>query len=219
MESDGRRLHALAAKAREKGEFIESLQYSDQALLAYDNDGDARGFAEGISCRCITLRVYANLHGSTRLLLLAKQEMIGSVEISRENSDRSSLSLPLFNLAQIHEDLLAFDEAIATYKEAISMMELYPSERHHRPSVLANMKVHMTICDYKAGNKNALEDALTAISELEKAEEPDAYSKHVWVSGGYMRLADALRTVPIFTPVASPENSQRNLCNFYFLCN
>jgi len=45
---------------------------------------------------------------------------------------------------------------------------------------------------YKNGEKEALGDILAAISELEATNEPK-FNKDVWMSGGYMRLAELLK--------------------------
>lgn len=185
-------MHKLAAEAREEGQFQKSLDLNDQALLAYDADNDAFGFAEGITCRSITLRVYANLNNSKRILTLAKGEMMAAVAIARESSNKEALALPLYNLAQLQEDLDELQDAVKTYKEAVNTMEHNPPPMHNRPSILANMQVHMFTCAYKAGDKKALEKALKALEELKTAEEKK-YNKDVWISGGYMRLADVLR--------------------------
>lgn len=193
MESKGRSLHSQAAEAREKGEFAKSLDFNDQALIEYDAEDDPLGFAEGIGCRSITLRVYANLHDSRRILTLAKYEMMAAVDIAKESGDKKALAMPLYNLAELQEDLGEYASAVKTYKEAIKNMQNNPPERHNRPSILADIKVHMTTCEYKAGDKSALERAEKALRELEEAEEPSRYNKDVWVSGGYMRIADAIR--------------------------
>ncbi len=193
MESKGRKLHSKALGAREKGNFKESLSLNDQALFAYDTDNDSHGFAEGLANRSVTLRVYANLHkNSRRILTFAKYEMIGSVEIARESGDKKALAMPLYNLAQLQEDLDEFDAAVKTYREAIDNIINNPPDKHNRLSVVANMKVHMTTCEYKAGDKSALARAEKALKDLENSEEESKYNKDVWVSGGYMRLAHAL---------------------------
>lgn len=193
MATKGRILHAEAAKAREEERFTESLTFNDDALFAYDADNDALGFSEGIACRSITLRVYANLHDSKRILTLAKYEMMASVDLARQSGISEALPLPLYNLAQLREDLGEYDAAVKDYREAIEGMEKSPPETHNRPAVLANMRVHMTVCEYKAGDKSALERAKQALQELEELEEPNKYNKDVWISGGYMRLADVIR--------------------------
>lgn len=193
MESDGRRLHAQAVQAREEGQLSQSLDFNNQALFAYDAADDALGFAEDVACRSITLRVYANQHDSKRILTLAKYEMMASVAIARDSGNNEALALPLYNLAQVQEDLGELPEAVSTYKEALDAMQNNPPETHNRSSILANMRVHMTTCEYKAGDKTAVQRAEEALHELENANEPDQYSRDVWISGGYMRMADILR--------------------------
>lgn len=68
MESDGRRLHAESLQARENGEYAHSLDLNNQALFAYDIDGDKLGFAEALASLSITLRNYAQLHDSNEFL-------------------------------------------------------------------------------------------------------------------------------------------------------
>lgn len=204
MESEGRRLHALAAEAREKEQFFDSLDFNDQALIAYDAAGDDAGYAEGLACRSITLRVYANLHESTRILTSAKYEMMGSVAIAQKCGDPTALAMPLYNLAQLHEDLEEYDDAVKVYSEALNSMQSNPPERHNRPAVVANMKMHMTTCEYKAGDTTALERAYRALADLEAAEDEDSYNRDVWLSGAHGRLAEILRTV-------DPEKAREHL--------
>ncbi len=202
MNTPGRKLLSQAADARESGKFHESLSFNDQALLAFENN--ALDFAEGIANRAVTLRVYANLQENDTILVLAKYEMIGAVTIARESGDTHALAIPLFNLAQVQEDLGEFTDAVSSYKEAVDAMTNHAPEHHNRPSVLANMKVHMIICEYKAGDVSALDRVNTALDELVAAHEPDTYSKDVWVSGAHMRLAAALKE-------ADPEKAKEHL--------
>ncbi|RJP46668.1 MAG: hypothetical protein C4584_01325 [Armatimonadetes bacterium] len=46
MESEGRRIHGLAAQAREQGEPVEALKLDMEAMEAYQKAGDNLGFAE-----------------------------------------------------------------------------------------------------------------------------------------------------------------------------
>lgn len=192
-ESEARKLHAKAATLREEGKYLASLDMNDQALFAYDTEGDSAGFAEGIGCRTITLKDYANLHQSRRLLLLAKFELMGAVAIAKESGDPTALALPQYQLAQLQEDLGELSDAVKTYKDALFSMQHYPPLSHNRPSVIADMRVHMSACEYKAGDKSALTRLKLALADLEEAEEPDDFAKLVWVSGGYLRLAKILR--------------------------
>lgn len=192
MSTKGRDLHGQAAKARETEQFIDSLSLSDQSLFAYDADGDELGFSEGIACRSITLRVYANLHSSKRLLTLAKYEMMAAVDLARQSGKADALAVPLFQLANLQKELREFTEAVATYKEAVEKIESIPPQTHDRASVKADFRLHLATCEYLNGDKSAKDRALEALKELESSDESDKYSKDVWVSGGYMHLAEAL---------------------------
>lgn len=191
-QSPARQLHGQAAEAREAEQFIQSLTLNDQALFAYDKENDAAGFAEGIGCRSITLRVYAKLHKSKRLLTLAKYQMMAGVEIAREVGPEA-LVHPLFQLAGLQEALEEFDEATKNYKEAVESVEAAKLGAE-RPAMVADMKVHLYTCAYKNGDKSALKMAQDAIEELIQAAEPNQFNKDVWLSGGYMRLAEILQT-------------------------
>jgi hypothetical protein len=49
----------------------------------------------------------------------------------------------------------------------------------------------MAVCAYQNGDKSALERAESALHELENADE-QKYEKDVWMSGGYMKIAEAI---------------------------
>ncbi len=204
VSEEGRRLHGLAAQAREDGDHLKALQLDDESMLAYQKDGDILGFAEVVADRSIVLRHLADETGNKNFLIIAKSEMVASVEIARGSGDKTALALPLFNLAKVQEELGELQEAVKTYTEAIQEMENNPPEMHNRPSVLADMKVHLATCEYMAGEKNALERAEQALRDLEKSNEVEyneqsshtrgnSYNKDVWVSGGHMRIAVMLK--------------------------
>jgi tetratricopeptide (TPR) repeat protein len=119
--------------------------------------------------------------------------MMGSVEIARKSDNPTALALPLYNLAQLHEDLKEYEDAVKIYAEAVQEMEQNPPLAHNRPAVLANMRVHMTTCEYKAGDASALDRAYSALADLGAAEDENAYNRDVWLSGAHMRIAEALR--------------------------
>ncbi|MBI3289766.1 tetratricopeptide repeat protein [Candidatus Microgenomates bacterium] len=177
MDSQGKKLHGEAAHAREAGEHLKALQLADEAMLAYQQESNAAGFAEVLADRSIVLRHLAEETKDKNFLALAKAEMEASVQIAHS-------SLALYNLAKVEEALGEYSEAIKHYKEAIS--------NQNSPAIIADYKVHLTTCEYKSGDKSALDRAEQAISELESSEE-EKYSKDVWLSGGHMRIAAMLR--------------------------
>ena len=150
--SKGQLLHQEAAKAREEGNYVLALQSNDEAMLAFDQENDDVGFTEVIADRSIVLRHYADAQKSRNCIVLAKHELLGAVTIARSSKQKEALALPLYNLAQVLEDLDELQEAVATYKEAILAMQNNPPVSHNRSSVLLNMKIHRLVCEYKAGN-------------------------------------------------------------------
>lgn len=192
MESPGRQLHGKATQARESGDFLEALKLNDEALLAYQESGDILGFAENLVDRSITYRLLHDQTGDANFSIIAEHESLAAVEIAKKSGFREALAVPLFKLANVQEKLGKFPEAVSSYKDSVENMVDNPPKEHDRPAVLADMKVHLATTEYKAGDKSALERAEDALKELKEAEEPSDYNKHVWVSGGHMRIAEIL---------------------------
>jgi tetratricopeptide (TPR) repeat protein len=187
-----RQIHGHAEVAREQGKFLEALQFTDEALILYQEGKDDLGFAEVQASRFLTLRHLYEKTGYEGYLILAKFSAMSSVEIAQKSQNPKALAMPLYNLAKAQEDLKEYPEAIATYNKTIDAFMSNPPDQHNRPGVIADIKIHLHVCRYKNGEKEALSDILAAISELEATDEPK-FNKDVWVSGGYMRLAELLK--------------------------
>ena len=185
QESEGRRLHAEALAAQEKGDFLAALLKIDEAMLAYEFNGDSLGLAESQAMRFLTLKHLYEKTNDKAFLIIAKYTVMASVELAKLNNNKDALSIPLFNLAKVQELLGEYGDAVISFRQAL---ETVPN----RPAVIADFKVHLATCEYKTGDKSALDRAEEAVAELEKAREEDTYSKNVWLSGGHMRIADAV---------------------------
>lgn len=192
MDSQGRKIHTQAAHAREDGRHLESLQLSDEAMLAYQKDGDILGLAEILADRSIVFRHLADDTGDQNFLIIAKHEMMASVEMAEKSGNKSAAVLPYFNLAKVHESLGELDKAKEFYQKTVDGMTNNPPQMHDRPAVLADMKVHLATCEYRVGDKSALERAVQALTDLKAAGE-EKYNKDVWLSGGYMRIVEMLK--------------------------
>lgn len=203
MDSRGRQLHGQAEQAREEGNFLKALQLTDEAMVAYQEAGDELGFAEIQASRFLTLRHLFEKTDSKHYLVLARHAAMASVEIAETSGNKEALAIPLFNLAKAQESLGQLDEAIESYRKAVDNIVNNPPATHNRPSVIADFKVHLTTAEYKNGDKTALERAISALSDLEKADE-ESYNKNVWLSGGHMRIAEILRE-------DNPEEAKKHL--------
>lgn len=192
MKSEAREIHGQAAHAREAGQHLEALKLSDEAMLAYQRDNDILGLSEILTDRSLVYRHLADETEDENFLIIAKHEMIASIEIAEKSGNKQALALPYFNLAKVHESLNELDDAKNYYQKAVENMINNPPDQHNHPAVLADMIVHLATCEYRVGDTGGLERALTAIDELEKSEEVK-YNKDVWLSGAHMRIAEMLK--------------------------
>ena len=115
-----------------------------------------------------------------------------SVEIARLSRIPEALALPLFNLGKAYQEMQMYKEAVIALEEAVKEITTHPPKMHNRPAVVADIRGHLYYCQYKSGDKTALDRAQQALSDLESADEIK-YNKDVWLSGGHMRIAEMLR--------------------------
>lgn len=186
----GRKLHALAEYEREHGDLATALKLCDEASEVYRDDGDFLGLAEVLSSKVLSLRHLARQNGSQAYLIQAEQIAKEAVKVAEMAGLEEASTLPFFNLAKIQEELGNVPDAVQSYREAAK--RLLPL-RHNLPAVRADIQVHLAACEYKTGDKNALNRAESWLKELSEADHSDKYSQDVWVSGGHMRIADAVK--------------------------
>src|SRR3972149_2746844 len=139
-------LHKKAESARESENFLDALTYCDQALIEYQKEGNIQGFAEILCSRVITLRHLFEETGHQGYLILAKHTAKASVEIARKGNDPKVLAIPLFNLANVLDQLSEFGEAIENYKQALDHMRENPPPEHSKPSVVNDITLHLFVC-------------------------------------------------------------------------
>ena len=186
-------LHKKAEVARESEDFTQALTLCDQALVEYQKEGNLQGFTEVLSSKVLTLRHLYEQTTDQNYLILAKHIAMASVEIAQKGNDPKALAIPLFNLGKTEQTLREYGKAIENIKEAISHMMQNPPPQHNRPSVVLDMTLHLSVCEYKNGDKAALERAEKALLNLATAKEPDQYFNDVWLSGGYIEIAEMLK--------------------------
>lgn len=190
-ESEGRKIHAQALESQEGGNFQRALEQTDAAMIAYQRDGDSLGFSEIQAMRFLTLKHLFDKTGDRWFLILAKYSAMAGVELAEISGNSDALAIPLFNLAKVFDTLEEYPQAIETFKRAIDNMVNNPPDKQQRPAVIADMRNHLAVCEYKAGDMGGLERAEQAVDEI-KMTDDDSYSKNVWISGGYMRMAEAI---------------------------
>lgn len=199
----GRQIHGRAAQAREEGKHLEALTLADEAMLAYQTDSDLVGLAEIFADRSLVFRHLFDETNDKNFLVIAKHEMMTSVEMAEQSGQKEALALPYFNLAKVQQDLGEKEAAVSSYQKALTNQTQNPAPEHSRQAVLADMEIHLATCQYQAGDKSALKSALQALADLEVADEVK-YNKDVWLSGGHMRIAVAIRA-------DDPEKARQHL--------
>lgn len=188
----GREVHSRAAHAREAGKHLEALQLQDEAMLAYQKDGDLIGLAEILADRSLVFRHLSEETDDKNFLIIAKSEMLASVEMAEQSSHKEALALPYFNLGKVQQDLGETEAAVSSYQKAVDHQTQNPAPEHNRPAVLADMQIHLATCQYQAGDKSALQKSFQALTRLGATDEVK-YNKDVWLSGGHMRIAQILK--------------------------
>lgn len=186
----GRRIHGQAEEAREKGDFVEALRFTDEAMAAYIEDGDVLGFAEVLQSRVLTARHLADKTGSELWLRYAVHAATAGVEAAERSGDNSAVVLPCHTVGKVYESLGEYAEALKWHERAVESKDDLP-ERHNRDGFKAEMMAHLSFCQMMTGDEGGYERLLEAINLLEASDELK-YNKDVWLSGMHMSAAEAL---------------------------
>lgn len=187
----GRKIHGQGEQTREKGEFLEALKLYQEALVLYQQENDQLGFSETFGSLFLTFRhLYEKTHFEG-YLVVARHMAMTAVELAEKSKIKEALALPYFNLAKAHVALNETDEAIIYYEKSLNSFKSNPPSMHNRPSILADMENHLAIAQYKNGDESALERANISLQNLINSEEQKSV-KDIWVSGAYMRMAEAV---------------------------
>lgn len=190
--NEGRRLHKLAENTRESGQFLKALEYTDQATLAYQKDGDPLGLAEVQSSRQSTFK---HLYRATKdkiYLVLEKHAALSAVEIAEKCGKDEALGIPYHNLGKYYFEAKKYRPAIKCFQKAIDNLSSHSPSRHSRASVIADIKGHQYSAEYHLGDKAALARALQTLEELENSQEDSSFNKNVWITGAHLRIAEML---------------------------
>jgi tetratricopeptide (TPR) repeat protein len=191
---EGRRLHGLAEQARESGNFIKALEYTDQAALAYQQDSDLLGLAEVQSSRQSTFKQLYRTTGDPVFLIFEKHAALAAVEIAQKSGQPEALGIPYHNLGKYYFEAKDYKRAVQAFNNAVKSLTSHPLGRHTRASVIADIRGHLFAAQYWAGDKTALDRALQALEDLRKAPEESSYNKNVWISGAHLRIAEMIST-------------------------
>lgn len=165
----------------EAGKSSESLVFFNLAYKKFSQQGNIEKAAETIAAKSLPLRRLNRLEEATEALQKA-------VELTK---DTGATVLPLYNLAKVQQEL-SQPVAVETYQQALEAMIEYKPVPHYREAVLNDMRLHIAIAQliFDRNPGDAEEQALLAIEALRNDPELDGFGRDVWMSGGYLGLAE-----------------------------
>lgn len=188
----GREIHGAAEHAREKEQnFLKALQLIDEATIIYAQDHDYLGMSEAQASRFTTLKHLYEKTGDRNFFILALTSAKSAIEIAETSGLKEALALAYLSLGKAYEEDKQYQLAVEPFQKAYEAITNNPPATHNRPAIKADFLAHKSFSEYMAGDKSALTRLTQAIEELKTADEPQ-YTKDVWLSGAYMRMARAL---------------------------
>ncbi len=188
-----RNIHAQAEEAREGGNFTKALKLADKATVTYQEEDDHLGMAEVQGSRFLILRHLYFSTGDEGYFILAKHAAESSIEIAELVGDESALAIPHHNLGKLLDMEGNCSEAVVHYKKAISILKSNPpKEQGDVSGYIHEVETHLAISEYRNGDRTALERLQIAIDGVQEKEKR-GFERDVWVSGGYIEMADMLK--------------------------
>lgn len=182
----------LAANSfREQGHSMEALRYSEQAFGLAVKAGNIPGATEALASQGIDYRLLQEETADTTGAFIGKAKAVAlyGVELATKSNKPEALFYPNFELGRTLAAMGDYEGSVKAFKAAL---EAQPKSTANTPSVNADVRLQLEIASYRGGDKDALARAEKVLGELATIEEPDKFSKEVWVSGGHLKLAEGL---------------------------
>lgn len=165
---------------REEGNFEDSLQLSDQALIEFANDPSK--FTEAILARVLVLRHLFEETQNKSFAKLAKFEAKAAIKILEMNNISEGMVFARYSYAKCLESLGKYDKAIDEIREILNS--------DLDKTVQAEIKTRLFALEYMV-NGESMVDFESSVSELVANPHPDTYTQAVWLSGAYLHMAHA----------------------------
>lgn len=185
--------HSASEESRELQDYQISLELAVDSEFSYDEAGDEIGFSEVQAGKALTYRQLFKASKNGHFLVLAKHSALAAVEIAKNSLLKEAMAIPVFNLAKVYEEIGELEQAKTLYEEALDHIANHPPAHHNRPAVKLDFMLHYVICKIQLGEITLADEAVKIIKQIQnQADEPD-YTRKVWASGGYLRLAEILK--------------------------
>jgi tetratricopeptide (TPR) repeat protein len=179
-----------AQLARENGDFFDALHLCDLSMLQFQSKENDKKVSETQSSRGLTLKKLFEKTRDLNFGIKAKNSQDFALEILQNNGIHEQYKA-LYELGKTQQALGEEVEAIENYKAAIENFEEFPGQYPYADSVVSEMRSRLFALEFQRGNDEAYGKFEEALEKLRQAENPDAYTKKVWLSGAYIHGADA----------------------------
>lgn len=182
-------------EARERGHFADALTACRQAFMLFVEEGDHPKASETMSSEGLTWRhlFEKEKDEAKKVDFGARAEGCQTTALRiLEGHNINERYKALYELGKLQQTLGRNEEAFKNYEAAIANFKEFPGQFRYADSVMAEMETRLYALQYSMGDKTSFSKWEDAQQRLKEAENQDDYTKNVWVSGGYMHMAEAL---------------------------
>jgi tetratricopeptide (TPR) repeat protein len=173
---------------REQGRTVEALDKLHQALIAFAQEQNYGRFAHTLLDRAICWQHLYHVHGFEGFLNLFIKDAEAMLELVQTHGIAEELAGACYMQAKALLMVKNYPAAVVWYKQAL--------EKVKQKSQYGDWMSNLGKALYLSGDKEqGVKVMLAGIKTIqEHAHEVDDYTANVWLSGGYLRLAEALKT-------------------------
>jgi tetratricopeptide (TPR) repeat protein len=200
MANTGKELLIVGQTLREQGKTFEALDMINQSLDAFAKEQNDADFAHALIDRAICWQHLWQFSDYLGFAVLYRKDAEAVLELVKsKNIDREEAGAYFINA----KAAVIFGD----YKKAVELFEIAISKMSpDRSAQKGDWQTNLGKAIYFSGDKDkGLKEALSGIEQIEKySSEADEYTSKVWLSGGYMRLAEMLAS-------DSPSESKKYL--------
>lgn len=182
-----RKLHQQAEKLREEDRHQDALLLYDQVIDRYNNQQNYRGFVEAWMGKCLTYKHLYLLTHDPSYITLATDAAQKALAAAKKHALTELLPFCLFRFGEIA--MLSGD-----YPLAIDFYTQTLASYSHDDAQRGDFQYHLGESQYRNGETmTGFNTIMQGIRMIEKHEKTtDSFFWHVWLSGGYLRLAELL---------------------------
>lgn len=189
-EDIGEQLLLQGQQLREQGKTLEALDFLNRALEAFIREQNYSRFAHALLDRAICWQhLYQFNNNDFAFAVLYKKDAEAMLEIVRAKNIRDELAGVYFISGKAQMLFNEYGQAVDFFSKAVENISA------NRKAQKGDWKTNLGKALYLDGNKEQGIKEILEGTELIKQNSSDAdeYTANVWLSGGYLRLAEVLK--------------------------